>query len=221
MKSRMYPLNLLLYLLLLYLHTYCIHVLLYLLLYVRTYCTYYCTYCTYYSTYFTHTHYTYCCAVRTTYCYTYNLHCWCTYVYILKKKVRLQSRQVPTAPAFCKHVLHLLMYYGMYLLLMHVRMSKKKKLPAAVSTYYCWTYVPTALVLGYLLMYVRTYCTYCCSYWWTYVPTVRTALTNGINKHLLHNIFDCTYSWWCMLLSTYCCTYFLYQLQVPTDDVRT
>ena len=38
MKSRMYPRNLQLYLLLLYFQTYYIHLLMYLLLYVRAYC---------------------------------------------------------------------------------------------------------------------------------------------------------------------------------------
>ena len=54
-----------------------LHLLMNLLMYVRTYCTYYCTYCT-------RTYYTYCCPVRTTYWHTYELHCWCTYVCILK-----------------------------------------------------------------------------------------------------------------------------------------
>ena len=75
LKSRMYPLNLVLYPLLLYLHTYYIHLLMYQLPYVRTYCTY-CA----------HTYHTYLCAVCTTYCYPYKLHCRCRYVYILKKR---------------------------------------------------------------------------------------------------------------------------------------
>ena len=88
---------------------------------------------------------------------------------------------------------------------------EEKKIPAAVSTYlplHVRTYC-TYLVLGYLLMYVRTYCAYCCSFCCTYVPTVRTALSNAINAHLLHKTvvptvrtYCCTYSWWCMSLST-------------------
>ena len=62
MKLRTYPLNLLLYLLLLYVRTYYTYLLMYLLLYVRTYCTYYCTR----YTCCTRTYYTYCCPVRTT-----------------------------------------------------------------------------------------------------------------------------------------------------------
>ena len=99
---------------------------------------------------------------------------------------------------------------------------EEKKIPAAVSTYlplHVRTYC-TYLVLGYLLMYVRTYCAYCCSCCCTYVPTVRTALSNAINAHLLHKTvvptvrtYCCTYSWWCMLLSTAVrtsCTYCKY-----------
>ena len=72
--------------------------------------------------------------------------------------------------------------------------AEEEKLPAAVSTYlmlYVRTYC-TYLVLAYLQTYVRPYCTYCCSYKCTYVPTVRTALIPKVHAfrtkllYLLH-----------------------------------
>ena len=82
--------------------------------------------------------------------------------------------------------------------------SEEKKLPAAVKTYlllYVRTYC-TYLVLVYLLIDVHTHLllyAHCCSYGCTYVPTVRTALTNGISTHLLHKTAVPTVH--------YCCTY--------------
>ena len=78
--------------------------------------------------------------------------------------------------------------YVLHLPTADTRKYIEKKLPAAVNTYlllYIRTYC-TYLVLVYTLMYVRIYCTYCCYYWCTYVPTLRTALTNAISTHLPH-----------------------------------
>ena len=100
--------------------------------------------------------------------------------------------------------------YCMRLLLMYVRTLKIEE-----KYQHCCKYVPTAvrayhciyLVLVCVLMYVRTYCTYCCSYWWTCVPTLRTALTNGTNAHILRKTviltvrtYFSTYKLWCMYL---------------------
>ena len=166
MKSRTYPLNLVLYL---------------LLLYLRMYYTYWCTYCCMYvptePTLYLHTrtYSVYYCPVRTMYWYTYELHCWCTHVYILKKR-------------YCcvldRHLLHLHFVrtyftywctYCMYLLLLHVRILQKKTtsckyVPPAVRTYVLHlpgTRVPNGVrthllhILLFLLMHVRTHRTYC------------------------------------------------------------
>ena len=196
--------------------THVLHLLMYLLLYLRTYCTYYCTYCK--CTYFT-----YCCAVRTTNCYTYVLHHWTkataaekigTYrTYILY--VRAPRTDVRTACTYCD-----------------ARTYFEEKLPAAGSTYlllYVRTYC-TYLVDVYLRMHLRTYCTHWCSYRCTYVPTVRTALTNAINTYphkttlpTVRTYYCCTYSWWWMYSGVfiYGGTYVLYLLHVRTDNVRT
>ena len=127
------------------------------------------------------------------------------------------------------YVLNLLMY------VLHVSAVdartyiEEKKLTVAVSTYlllYVRTFC-TYLVLVYLLIYVRSCCTHCCSYWCMYVPIVRAALTNAISTYLLAQNCGtyCTYLLpYVQLMTyvfTYCCTHFRDLLQVPTDNVTT
>ena len=149
-----------------------LHLLMNLLMYVSTYCT--CT----------RTYYTYCYPARNMYWHTYELHCWCKYVfiyiylYIMKRKVTLQNRRYllhlhavcTYCTYWCKHCI--------YLLLMHVRISKKKTtscckyLPTAVRTHllhFPGTRVPTDVrthllhILLFLLVHVHTHRTYCFS----------------------------------------------------------
>ena len=198
--------------------THVLHLLMYLLWHVRTYCTYYCTSCT-------RPYYTYSCPVSTTYWHRYELHCWWTCVYIWKNKKytpawmnecridryfilysHTASTDVCTACTccWCKYV-----YWKK-------NTSCCKYVPTAVRTYLL--HLPGTLV--YLVMYARTYCTYCRSYWCTYVPTVRTALMLQVHTY-------CTYCTYLLLylrlmyVFIYCCTYFPYLLQVPTEFVRT
>ena len=103
-----------------------------------------------------------------------------------------------------------------------------EELPVAMSTFLL-LYVRMHciyLVLVYLLVYVRTYCTYCCSYWCTYIPTALTAFK--ICYKYTPTAQSCCTPCTCILLyvqlinvSIYCCTYVLYLLPVPTDNVLT
>ena len=175
MKSRPYPLNLLLYL---------------LLLYFRTYCTYWWTgSCMYVpivpGTVLTVRARTIPTAVQYVLRTDIRTNCTAdvrTYIYISKKRGNAADRyllHLHSVRTYCTYntdVRTACTYYWC------THVWWRKKLPAAVNTCllrYARTYC-TYLVLVHLLMYVRTYCTYCCPYWCTYVPTVRTALTNAI-----------------------------------------
>ena len=121
--------------------THVLHLLVYLLLYVRTYCT--------------HISCTYCSPARTTYWYTYELHCWCTYVWILETK----SDAAWWTGTYCTNFLYRTYKstYCVYLVLMHPRTLNEK-------TTSCCTYVPAAHIW------------YSCTYRCTYAPTTHTAV---------------------------------------------
>ena len=89
-----------------------VHLVMYLMLYLRTYCTN-CAHCT-------RTYHTYCCAVRTTYCCTYVLHCQYTYVYIYIVKKR-----------WCSGVSTV----GTYTYIMYVRIAP---IDIRTACTYCW-----------------------------------------------------------------------------------
>ena len=140
--------------------------------------------------------------------------------------VRLQNRQVPTAPIFCMHVVHLQLY-PLHAPTVDARTYFERK------NYSCCKYVSTAVrtyllhipgtrvttdvrthllhILLFLLVHVRTHSTCCSKYCDKYTPTAQNCCTYFVYLLLYVQLMMC--------VIIYCRTYFLYLLQVLTDDV--